>query len=135
MPTNPAENVPHIVDLDGTLICTDMMWESLARLLRRTPFAIFQILFWWTRGRALLKQKLAARVTIDPATLPLNEKFLTWLREEKKTGRKIYLATASDLKMAQPIADRVGLFDEVLASDACCAPRSRHMHHAGSDVL
>ena len=126
MPTNPAENVPLIVDLDGTLIRTDMMWESLARLLRRNPFAIFQILSWWTRGRALLKQKLAARVTVDPATLPLNEKFLAWLREEKKGGRKIYLATASDLKMAQPVADRVGLFDEVLASDGKTNLRSEN---------
>jgi len=111
------QNVPLAVDLDGTLLRTDLMWESLARLLRRNPFAIFQILFWWTRGRARLKQKLAARVQIDPATLPYNEKFLAWLRDEKKSGRKIILATASDLKMAQPVADFVGLFDEILASD------------------
>ncbi len=94
---SPNSNVPLVVDLDGTLIRTDMMWESLSRWLRRNPFAIFQILFWWTRGRALLKQKLAARVQIDPATLPYHEKFLAWLRAEKNGGRKIILATASDL--------------------------------------
>ncbi|MEY4916201.1 MAG: hypothetical protein RL616_114 [Verrucomicrobiota bacterium] len=120
------KNVPLVVDLDGTLIRSDMMWESLARLLRRNPFAIFQILCWWTRGRAWLKQKLAARVTVDPATLELNETFLAWLREEKKAGRKIILATASDLKMAQPIANRVGLFDEVLASDGKTNLRSEN---------
>jgi apolipoprotein N-acyltransferase len=120
------QNAPLAVDLDGTLIRTDMLWESLARLLRRNPFAIFQIPFWWTRGRALLKQKLAARVQIDPAKLPYNEKFLAWLREEKKSGRKIILATASDLKMAQPIADHVGLFDEVLASDGKTNLRSEN---------
>ena len=114
------------VDLDGTLIRTDMMWESLARLLRRNPLAIFQVLFWWTRGRALLKQKLAARVRIDPAALPYQEKFLAWLREEKKAGRGIILATASDLKMAQPIADHVGLFDAVLASDGKTNLRSEN---------
>jgi len=37
-------NLPLVVDLDGTLIRTDLMWESLARLLRRNPLAIFQIL-------------------------------------------------------------------------------------------
>ena len=103
-----------------------MMWESLARLLRRNPFAIFQILFWWTRGRALLKQKIAARVRVDPATLPYQEKFLAWLSEEKKSGRTIILATASDLKMAQPVADHVGLFDEVLASDGQTNLRSEN---------
>jgi len=121
-----TRNVPLVVDLDGTLIRTDMMWESLSRLLRRNPFAIFQILFWWTRGRALLKQKLAARVQVDPASLPYHEEFITWLHEEKKSGRKIILATASDLKMAQPIADQVGLFDEVLASNGKTNLRSEN---------
>ena len=120
------KNVPLVVDLDGTLIRSDLMWESLARLLRRNPFAIFQILFWWSRGRARLKQKLAARVTVDPATLTLNEKFLAWLRAEKQSGRKLILATASDLKMAQPIAARVGLFEEVLASDGKINLRSEN---------
>ncbi len=119
-------NLPLVVDLDGTLIRTDMMWESLARLLRRNPLAIFAILFWWTRGRARLKQKLAARVQIDPATLPYHERFLAWLRAEKASGRKIILATASDLKMAQPIAAHVGLFDEVLASDGQTNLRSEN---------
>jgi apolipoprotein N-acyltransferase len=111
------QNVPLAVDLDGTLLRTDLMWESLARLLRRNPLAIFQILFWWARGRAWLKQKLAARVKIDPATLPYHKRFLAWLREQKSAGRKIILATASDRAMALPVADHVGIFDEVLGSD------------------
>ncbi len=110
-------NVPLVVDLDGTVIRTDMMWDSLALLLRRNPLAIFQILFWWWRGRALLKQKLVARVQVDPATLPYHTPFLDWLRKEKSSGRKIILATASDIQMARPVADHLGLFDEVLASD------------------
>jgi apolipoprotein N-acyltransferase len=115
-----------VVDLDGTLIRTDMMWESLARLLRRNPLAIFQILFWWSRGRALLKQKLAERVEINPATLPYHEKFCAWLRAEKNSGRTIILATASDLKMAQPVAAHVEIFDEVLASDGQTNLRSKN---------
>jgi apolipoprotein N-acyltransferase len=112
-----TQTIPLAVDLDGTLIRTDMLWESLAHWLRRNPFAIFQILFWWVWGRALLKQKLAERVRIEPADLPYNEEFLAWLRREKKAGRKLVLATASDLKLAQPVADHVGIFDEVLASN------------------
>ena len=119
-------NVPLVVDLDGTLLRTDLMWESLARLLRRNPLAIFQILFWWTRGRARLKQRLAKRVQIDPGTLPYHEKFLAWLRKEKISGRKIILATASDLKMAQPVAAHLGIFDEVFASDGKMNLRSEN---------
>ena len=113
----PESQIPLVVDLDGTLIKTDLLWESLARLLRRNPFWLFAILFWWTRGRAFLKQQLARRVTIDPATLPFNDPFLAWLREQKSAGRKIILATASDLQMAKPVADHAGVFDEVLGSD------------------
>src|SRR5208282_3944559 len=119
IPNTPQPNPPPlVVDLDGTLIKTDLLWESLARLLRRNPFQLFPILFWWTtRGRAFLKKQLAARVTIDPATLPFNEPFLAFLREQKKAGRKLVLATASDREMAMPVASHVGLFDEVLGSD------------------
>ena len=70
-PPNVSPNlVPLCVDLDGTLIKTDLLWESLARLLRRNPLWLLPVLFWWTRGRAHLKRQLVRRVTIDPAALP-----------------------------------------------------------------
>jgi len=122
----PPNPIPLVVDLDGTLIRTDLLWESLARLLRRNPFAIFQVLFWWSHGRARLKQQLACRVTIDPATLPYHETFLAFLREQKAAGRKLVLATASDLQMALPVANHVGLFDEVLGSDGKTNLRSEN---------
>jgi apolipoprotein N-acyltransferase len=105
------------VDLDGTLIKTDLLWESLAQLLRRNPFQLFPVLVWWLRGRAFLKQQLARRIAIDPASLPYNRSFLAFLREQKSAGRKLVLVTASDRDMALPVASHVGLFDEVLASD------------------
>jgi|GEM_PF-42289 len=119
IPNTPEPDPPPlVVDLDGTLIKTDLLWESLARLLRRNPFQLFPVLFWWTtRGRAFLKKQLAARVTIAPPALPFNEPFLAFLRQQKTSGRKLVLATASDREMALPVANYVGLFDEVLGSD------------------
>jgi apolipoprotein N-acyltransferase len=116
-PNVPPNLIPLCVDLDGTLIETDLLWESLARLLRRNPFQLLPVLFWWTRGRAFLKRQLVRRVTIDPAALPYHEPFLAFLREQKATGRKLVLVTASDRDMALPVANHVGLFDEVLGSD------------------
>ena len=118
LPDTPCESqVPLCVDLDGTLIKTDLLWESLARLLRRNPFQLLPVLFWWARGRAFLKRQLVRRVTIDPAALPYHEPFLAFLREQKAAGRKLILVTASDRDMALPVANHVGLFDEVLGSD------------------
>lgn len=121
MATSPDPNapdpIPLTVDLDGTLIRTDMMWESLKALLKRNPFALISVLFWWTQGRAHLKQELGRRVQIDPTTLPYHEEFLTWLKAEKRSGRKLILATASDYRMAEPVFRHVGIFDELMASD------------------
>jgi phosphoserine phosphatase len=118
MPQPSAVNrIPLVVDLDGTLIKTDLLWESLLQYLGKNPFGIFPVLFWWARGRAFLKQRLADRVKLDPAKLPVSEKFLAWLHEQKASGRKIFLATASDFQAAKPVADHFEIFDDVLASD------------------
>ena len=109
--------VPLAVDLDGTLIRTDMMWESLVRLLRKNPFAALFAFFVLFRGRAAFKQHIAARVQVDPANLPYHAELIAWLKVQKASGRKLVLATASDIGMAKPIADHVGLFDDVMASD------------------
>ena len=109
--------IPLAVDLDGTLIRTDMMWESLVRLLRRNPLLAVISLFALLRGRAHFKQQLAARVQVDPANVPYHQPLIDWLKSQKASGRKLVLATASDIEMAKPIAAHVGLFDEILASD------------------
>lgn len=109
--------VPLAVDLDGTLIRTDMMWESVVRLLRKNPIAAICSFFVLIRGRAAFKQHVAARVKVDPSNLPYHAELIAWLKTQKAAGRKLVLATASDFNMAKPIADHVGLFDDVMASD------------------
>jgi len=110
-------SVPLAVDLDGTLIRTDMMWESLVRLLRKNPFAALAALGHLVRGRAYFKQQLAARVRVEPDSVPYHEPFLRWLQTQRHAGRTLVLATASDVNLARPIAAHVGLFADVLASD------------------
>ena len=77
MPTTTATaretQVPLAVDLDGTLIRSDMMWESVARLLGQNPWWLLALPFWWARGRAHLKQQLARRVQVEASTLPYHE--------------------------------------------------------------
>ena len=116
---NAAESkqVPLAVDLDGTLIRTDMMWESLVRLLRKNPIAALLAFFALIRGRAHFKRHIAARIKVDPASLPYHADFIAWIKVQKASGRKLILATASDINMAAPIAAHVGLFDDVMASD------------------
>ncbi|MCY4270199.1 MAG: hypothetical protein OXE80_08520, partial [Gammaproteobacteria bacterium] len=96
-----TESDSHLfVDLDGTLIRTDLLFESALRLVRRNPLYLLAIPFWLLRGRAWLKQQLARRVILDPAGLPYNAEVLSWLREERARGRGMTLITASNQRCA-----------------------------------
>ncbi|HEV2900073.1 MAG TPA: UbiA family prenyltransferase [Pseudaminobacter sp.] len=108
---------PLAVDLDGTLIAGDLLWEGLFLLIRKNPLFLFLVPFWAARGPAALKQAIAARVDIDPASLPYRDAVLSRLRDERAAGRKIILATGTPRKFADAIAAHLGLFDAVLATD------------------
>lgn len=112
-----STKLPLAVDLDGTLIHGDIFFESILRLVFAEPWKIALLLAWLMRGRAYAKAQLAERFAFDPASLPYDERVLTWLREQRASGRTIALATASDERAAQAIADHLGLFDAVFASD------------------
>ncbi len=111
------ELVPLFVDLDGTLIKSDLLVESIVTLVKQKPGYSFTMLFWLLRGRACLKAELARRVKLDMDTLPLQSEFVDYLQGECARRRNIYLATASDGSLAEQIARRVGVFAGVLASD------------------
>lgn len=114
----PAASLPIlVVDLDGTLLLTDMLHESAVGLLRAAPLRVLHIPLWLSRGKAALKAELARRHAFDPALLPFNEPFVAWLRDQRAAGRRLVLCTAADERIAQAIAAHLGIFDEVLASD------------------
>lgn len=109
--------VPLAVDLDRTLIRTDLLWESVCALLRQRPLAAVVIPFWLFRGKARLKRELARRVRLDVASLPFNLGCLDLLRDEHRRGRELVLTTAADLSQATAIADHLGIFSGVLAGE------------------
>jgi hypothetical protein len=117
-PTNAGSDpVPLFVDLDGTLIKTDLLIESAFFLLKKQPWMLFAMLFWLASGKARLKEEIAKRSALDFSVLPLQKEFVEFLHNEAKQGRTLYLATASDRRLAEPVAERLGIFKQVLASD------------------
>ncbi|WP_343237728.1 UbiA family prenyltransferase [Stenotrophomonas sp. ISL-67] len=103
------------MDLDGTLLRSDILYESLLSLLARNPFYLFVIPFWLLGGKAAVKRQLASRVQLPAETLPYDDRVLDLLRTTRQRPR--VLCTASDHLLVQPIADHLGLFEEVIASD------------------
>jgi hypothetical protein len=112
--TAPA---PLAVDLDGTLIEADLFTMAMLRLARESPWRMPLLALWLSRGRAHAKARLAKLFPPDPARLPYDDRVIAWLKEERAHGRQIALATAYDSAGAQLVADHVGLFDRVFASD------------------
>lgn len=106
------------VDLDGTLVKTDLLLESLLVLIKAKPWLIFVLPLWLLRGRAHLKAEIARRADVAAETLVYDERVVERLRSERAHGRAIVLATASNTKYAEAVAQHLGLFDSVLASDA-----------------
>lgn len=117
---------PLVVDLDGTLVRTDMLHESTLGLFREAPLNVFRLPFWLAKGKATLKREVAARYRCAPAVLPYNTEIVEWLTEQRASGRTIVLCTASDRSIADPIARHLGIFDEVLASDGEINLAGRH---------
>jgi 4-hydroxybenzoate polyprenyltransferase/phosphoserine phosphatase len=115
-PTGLAER-PLVVDLDGTLIRTDLLVESGFALLADAPLRLPGVLASVVGGRAAFKARVAAEAQLDLARLPFNEELLALLRAERARGRRIYLASASDMRFVRAVADELGLFDGVFASD------------------
>jgi 4-hydroxybenzoate polyprenyltransferase/phosphoserine phosphatase len=112
-----AAPVPLCVDLDGTLILSDLLLESMLLLIKRNPLYLLRIPFWLLRGKAALKAEIAARVSVNPAALPYNRELIEWLRSELGAGRRLWLCTAANERLAQDVAGHLGFFEGVIASD------------------
>jgi hypothetical protein len=111
-----SEKTTLFVDLDGTLVKTDTLLECIFGLIGQ-PRRLLRALLAVRKGRAALKAEIAAISDIQPALLPFNQEFLALLREEFTAGRLLILATGADRKIAVAVADHLGLFGDIIASD------------------
>ena len=114
---NVRASVPLVVDLDGTLVRSDLLAESIFALAKKALLDCLKLPLWFASGRAGLKRKLAQRAQLDVSKLPYCRDLLIYLEAEKRRGRTLVLATAADESVARKVAAHVGLFDVILASD------------------
>lgn len=109
-------NIPLCVDLDGTLVRTDTLLESLLELLKRNPYRFMLSFFFLIRGRAYFKHRVSGE-RYDRGNFPMNPELFSFLTNQHNNGRTLILATAAPRSIADRIAEQCGIFDEVLASD------------------
>lgn len=104
-------------DLDGTLIKSDLLWECILLLLKTKPLWLLLVPYWLLQGKAKLKEQLAVRSGLKPTNLPYRDEVVAFLKSERASGRRLVLVTASNRRLAQSVADHLGIFDEVYGSD------------------
>ena len=94
-------------------------FEGPLLALKPSPIKyIFLIPFFeLTKGRPYWKKRVAKLVSVKPEDLEYHNSFINWLKKEKEGGREIILATASHIVQGIPIAEHVGLFDDVMGSE------------------
>ena len=108
---------PLVVDLDHTLIETDLLFLSSLGVLVRRPWLVFHYFFWLWKGKGYLKDQLVKRFEINIPELPYNQSVISYILQRKKQGCKIVLATASHKNYAFAVAKHLKLFDDVMASN------------------
>lgn len=111
------ERIPLCVDLDGTLLKSDLLLEGVLGLFKSNLRALLSLPLWLARGRAALKAEVAARTATNPELCPVHEGFLEWLSAQRRAGRRLVLCTAASRADAERVASRFGLFDDIMSSD------------------
>ncbi|WP_170412011.1 UbiA family prenyltransferase [Ruegeria arenilitoris] len=106
------------VDLDGTLIRTDLFVEAILQFLKNNPLNIFPVILWLFKGIPYAKERIAHEVSLKAEALPYETSLLEYLKQQKANGRQLVLATASHRIYADKVAAHLEIFDSVLATDA-----------------
>jgi|SRR5690348_1619794 len=108
--------VPLCVDLDGTLVRSDVLVESLLALLKQNPLYLFVLPLWLAGGRGRLKREVTKRAQPDATTLPYDRRVYELVRAEG-SHRPVVLCTAADRAVAEAVASHVGGFSTVMSTN------------------
>jgi 4-hydroxybenzoate polyprenyltransferase/phosphoserine phosphatase len=117
-PTKVAAGIPLVVDVDGTLVKTDLLHEAALQFLARFPWRAPELAAWLMKGKSHLKTQLADEVNPGIESVPLRPEVLALIREAQSQGRPVYLASASDRRYVQELGDRVGGLAGVFGTDS-----------------
>jgi 4-hydroxybenzoate polyprenyltransferase/phosphoserine phosphatase len=106
-----------VVDLDGTLVRSDLLVESAFAHLGHDPLRVASLLVAIRHGKAAFKAEIAAKTDIDVSHLPYDEDVVSLIRQRRAAGNQVYLASASNERYVRAVADHLGLFDGWFASN------------------
>ena len=115
--TDTAKDIALVVDVDGTLLRTDMLYESFWQALGNSPIQCLKVFLQGFSGKAALKRQLAALSGLDVTLLPLNSAVLDLCKQAQDQGRELVLASGSDEQLVGALAKHLAIFNDHLGSD------------------
>lgn len=122
--SDSADCVPLVVDMDGSLLRTDSLWECFCAQTARHPWLVLLSLMWLARGPLYFKTRIAELG--PPPEMPTRAEVVERCRQARSRGRCTILATASPMSVAKTVAARCGLFDEVVSSTKTVNLKGKH---------
>ena len=117
-PAADGKNLPLVVDLDGTFLKVDTLFEYFAAGLFTNPVEALLSLLELRHGIAAFKQRLTRAAEPDVESFPVREELLAYLEQQSGSGREIHLATAADQVIARRVASRFPLFKSINGTEA-----------------
>ncbi len=112
-----SNNIPLIIDLDGSLICTDTLFESCLLFIKKYPLRMFALLKWSWGGKAHFKNELSKHVIPNAELLPYRTKVLELAKEAKIAGREVYLITGANQRIADKVSKIHNIFVTTIGSN------------------
>src|SRR4051812_22266191 len=103
-PAGARTALPLVVDLDGTLLRVDTLYELFVLALFARPVQTLRALVALKDGIAAFKCRLSGIATLDVRSLPVHEELLAFMTEEAAAGRQIHLATAAEQTVGARVA-------------------------------
>lgn len=108
---------PLVLDVDGTFLKTDLLWETFWAGLGTAPVATLRACVRHLSDRAALKAALARIAPLRTDLLPVNAEVADLALQSRVAGREVVLASGSDRSLVSRLAADYGLSDQVFASD------------------
>ncbi len=114
---NGAGFKPLVLDVDGTFLKTDLLWECFWSGLGHAPIATLRACLRHLGRRAALKQALALIAPVRTDLMPVNTEVADLALQSRVAGREVVLASGSDATLVRQLAANYGLSERVFASD------------------
>jgi len=112
-----ADLKPLILDIDGTFLKTDMLYECFWGALGKNPIATLKTSVRYIGDRARLKRELAELAELRTDLLPVHKDVKNYGEAALSEGREVVLVSASDQSLVSRLAQDHGLSGNSKGSD------------------